>query len=301
MAVETQKTVKYALNHFERLVKPEKLSGITPQTIAAYVSKRTAEERPRKAKNGTHAMRRKRVAVPTVNRELRTLKAALNVAREWKLIAEVPKIRMLKRSEKLPTFVSPEHFALIYEACDSAKRPKDIPNVDSAAWWRALIVFAYMTGWRIGQILALKWADVDLEKKTAISRAEDNKGKRDVLLPLHDVIVEHLRPLAGSFSPRVFPWGHGRRMLWIDFDSLQESAGIPKCGRLDRWYGFHDLRRGFATLNAADVNLFELQALMQHKSLSTTKLYVNMANQLNATVNKLYVPDVARRAAVGSP
>jgi hypothetical protein len=42
------------------------------------------------------------------------------------------------------------------------------------------------------------------------------------------------------------------------------------------------------------MDLFQLQALMQHKSLSTTKLYVNMANRLTSAVSGLYVPDVAR-------
>jgi integrase len=36
-----------------------------------------------------------------------------------------------------------------------------------------------MTGWRIGDLLAVRRDDVDLEKATALSRAENNKGKRD--------------------------------------------------------------------------------------------------------------------------
>ena len=46
----------------------------------------------------------------------------------------------------MPTFVPPEHFAAIYTACEHAKRPKRIPNVKPADWWRALLVTAYMTG-----------------------------------------------------------------------------------------------------------------------------------------------------------
>jgi len=32
---------------------------------------------------------------------------------------------------------------------------------------------AYMTGWRIGQILAIKWADLDLEAGTVLSQVLD--------------------------------------------------------------------------------------------------------------------------------
>ena len=38
---------------------------------------------------------------------------------------------------------------------------------------------AYMTGWRIGDLLGLRREDLDLDAGTAITRAEDNKGKRD--------------------------------------------------------------------------------------------------------------------------
>ncbi|HEV8066220.1 MAG TPA: tyrosine-type recombinase/integrase [Planctomycetaceae bacterium] len=298
MAPQTKETVGYILDHFERIVKPAKLSGITAQTMARYVAKRLAEK-PRQEKS---------VSAATVNRELRSFKAALNVALEWELIARVPRIRMLKEFEKLPTFIPPDHFAAIYAACDVAKRPKRIPNVAPADWWRGLLMFGYMTGWRIGQILALKWADVDLKAKTALSRAEDNKGKRDCRIPLHDVVVEHLKRMEGGRlasgpSPRVFGWDANRRALWTDFAKIQEAAKLadgtplPKEGKAARWYGFHDLRRGFATLNAGEMDLFQLQALMQHKSLATTQLYVNMANRLAGAVKGLYVPDVARKAA----
>ena len=157
-----------------------------------------------------------------------------------------------------------------------------------------------MTGWRIGQILALEWKDVDLDAGTAISRADDNKGKRDCMIPLHPVVVEHLKRIKTFGETHVFPWDTNRRGLWEQFAKIQEATRIaddkpmPKGGKGGRWYGFHDLRRGFATQNAARMDLFELQDLMQHKSLSTTKLYVNMANRLTSAVSGLYVPDVAR-------
>jgi integrase len=73
-----------------------------------------------------------------------------------------------------------------------------------ADWWRALIVFQYMTGWRIGEPLALSRDHLDLEAGTAVTRADDNKGGRDDLVPLHSVVIEHLRKIA-SFEPVVFP------------------------------------------------------------------------------------------------
>jgi hypothetical protein len=82
-----------------------------------------------------------------------------------------------------------------------------------------------MTGWRIGQILSLRWEDVSLDKGTALTRAEDNKGRRDALVPLHPVIVDHLRKII-DFGRLVFAWPRHRRTLWEDFHAIQEAAGI---------------------------------------------------------------------------
>jgi hypothetical protein len=49
-------------------------------------------------------------------------------------------------------------------------------------------------------MLALRRDPLDLEAGTAISLAEDNKGKRNERVKLHAVVVEHLKGLE-SFSP----------------------------------------------------------------------------------------------------
>ncbi|HUT12959.1 MAG TPA: tyrosine-type recombinase/integrase [Thermoguttaceae bacterium] len=210
--------------------------------IDQYVAKRRTER----------GLKKESVVSPaTVNKELRHIKAVLRVANEWGYLPVVPRFRMMKEPQKLPTYVTPEHFAAIYQACDTAGRPKGQPY-SPADWWRALLVFTYMTGWRVSKPLALRWDDVSLDTGTAITRHGDNKGKRDDVASLHPVVVEHLRKLAdGSIDcPLVFYWPHPERALWGEFRTIQESAGVhlpchekhvhtPAC----HVYGFHDLRR----------------------------------------------------------
>ena len=69
---------------------------------------------------------------------------------------------------------------------------------------------AQMTGWRIGELLALRWVDVDLEAGTAVTRYADNKGGRSENIALHPVVIDQLRDLR-SFDDRVFPWNKDRR------------------------------------------------------------------------------------------
>lgn len=93
--------------------------------------------------------------------------------------------------------------------------------------------------------------------------------------------------------------------MWPTFHAIQANAKLaddkplPKAGKGGGWYGFHDLRRGFATMNAGNMDLFELQALMQHKSLTTTQGYVNMSMRLQKPVDNLYVPPVLKVAKSG--
>jgi integrase len=131
---------------------------------------------------------------------------------------------MERQPNELPTYVTPEHFAGIYQACHKAQRPRGLP-FPPADWWRALLVAAYMTGWRISDLLGLRRDDLDLETGMAISRAEDNKGRREERVKLHPVVVESLRRLA-CFGPNVFPWSHHRRTLDIEFPGSRRRASI---------------------------------------------------------------------------
>jgi integrase len=185
----------------------------------------------------------------------------------------------------------------MYAAADQMRWPNEFP-FDPADWWRGLLILGYMTGWRIGAMLALRRADVDFEAGTAISRADDNKGKRDQLIPLHPVVLEHLRRLA-SFELVFLPWNKNRHQLYEEFRDLQQKASI-KANNPRGQYGFHDLRRAFATLNADKLTPDALQHLMQHKDYQTTQRYINMARQLNPAVQNLFVPDLPPRKAAES-
>ena len=215
----------------------------------------------------------------------------------------MPKIRMLKEPKKLARYVTADHFAALYKACDAARLPKGLPY-SAADWWRAMLTFNYMTGWRIGEPLALLRDDLDIEKGQAITRHGDNKGKRDEMVPLHPVVVEHLERLT-SFEPVVFPWHRSRRGLYVELGRIHRSAGIRlPCNEAHEHtdscycYGFHDLRRAFATVNAETLSADALQSLMRHKSYTTTQRYINMAHQLNRAVESLHVPEVLKAVVV---
>ena len=277
-----------ALGHFEKVIKPGRLDRLTSERIAEYAAKRRTEKRSKAADAAA-------VSKATVNKELRHVRAVLRIAHRWGWLPRMPHFAFLKESKRLPIYVTPDHFAAIYGACETATMPK-LANRETADWWRGLLMTAYMTGWRINELIRLQWRDVDLGAATAITRADDNKGRRDEQIPLHPVVVAHLGLLQG-FEPDVFPWPHDRRTLWVEFYRIQRAAGVTPAGK--PLYGFHDLRRAFATMNADRLTPDALQSLMRHKSYQTTQRYINFARQLNRAVDGLYVPDVKPALARG--
>lgn len=284
---ENRKEMECALNHFERIIRPQKVSAITSHTIQTYVAKRRKE---RGQKRGSL------VSPATINKELRCLRAVFRKARKLKYLNEAPDFEFLRTIERLPCWVPPEHFAELYHAANVATFPEEA-NISPEQWWKSLLVFAYLTGWRIGSILNLRRDDVDLETGLCFSAGGDNKGKRDQCVSLNPLVVDHLRAVQ-SLSPFFFPWHHSEKHLYTQLERIGEAAGV-KPARGKAYYTFHDLRRGFATLNAGRLSADVLQALMQHRAYATTKGYIDLARQLKPAAHDIFVPDLNRRSSQG--
>jgi integrase len=297
----SREEVKAALAHFERLVKPGRMDYIKTQTIDGFVAARKKE----RGKNPGSS-----ISPATINKDLRHIRAALRMAHEWGYVPKLPRIRLLKEPEKIPRYVTVEHFMTIYnKACPLAMLPlnhgQQYRPVD---WWQAIIIMAYMTGWRISELLSLRKEDLDLNAATAITRAADNKSKRDECMPLHPIVVEHLKRIACD-GPLVFPWSEDHGSLWEEFGRIQKEAGIKlPCSEKHEHtdachvYGFHDLRRAFATVNAPRLKPEALQKLMRHKSYSTTlRSYINVGSQLQAAIDEMPVPPGLKEPKHGEP
>lgn len=290
LEASSQVAIKVALAAFQRHSKPGRVESITTQMIDGFVAKRS-NDKGNKAKS--------KVSPATINKDLRHLKAAFKKAHEWGYLPKVPRIRMVREPEKLPRFVTPEHFALIYStACAKAKFPnKPVQRYSATMWWQALVVTAYMTGLRIKELMSIRREDLDLKNGFLITRAKDNKGKRDESLRLHPLVIDHLSRLDQDAR---FPlaWPHDPRLLWKEFGRIQAESGIhlpcaeehdhtPSC----HVYGFHDFRRAYATVMAPLVKPHVLQKLMRHKSFKTTLSYVNLAEQVDEAVLDMPVPE----------
>ena len=54
------------------------------------------------------------------------------------------------------------------------------------------MIFAITTGWRIDEILSFRRDDLNLKTGAVLTRAKDNKGRRDDTDYLPDIVLQHL-------------------------------------------------------------------------------------------------------------
>src|SRR5262249_32214916 len=129
-AVRTRNEALAALTHFKRLAKPVKVFTLNTGTIDDFIAARRRE--------ASTLHKGETVSPATVNKDLRHLKAALRKAVEWEYLARTPRFHMEREYGKLITFITPDHFAAIYQAVEGWARWPDDQQYPAADWWRAL-------------------------------------------------------------------------------------------------------------------------------------------------------------------
>ena len=279
-----------ALGNFARIAKPARVASIKTTTIDGFISVRCTE--PGRKPGSV-------VSPYTVKKEVSAIRAAMNVAKDWEYIAQMPKFRRIKVPEAMPRPVTREHFEAMYQATDVATMPRNL-SCEPAEWWRALFMFAMTTGWRKEEILLFRREDLDLDTGQVATRAKDNKSGCDEIDYLPEATLDHVRQIV-RFDPCVFTWPHHLRTFDVQFARIQTAAGIhlpciiqrqhdctPSC----HLYGLHDLRRAYATENCDRLPLATLQKKMRHRDIQTTMRYVEMASKMKRATEEVYVPSV---------
>jgi integrase len=203
------------------------------------------------------------------NRALAYCSRMLNLAAtEWQLRGDNPCAGVKRFPEKKrERFFADDELARIGEALSAAERyATELPG------FILLIRLLATTGMRLGEALALQWADVDLPGRTI--RLRDAKaGARTVHLgaaavAILDAVEDKSGYVVQGPDPTA-PLADSRAQhAWA---RLRKRAGIPD-GRL------HDLRHSVGTFAAlAGANAFVVRDLLGHKTLAMTGRYVERA------------------------
>ena len=141
-------------------------------------------------------------------------------------------------------------------------------------WLRAVVVAAIHTGARQGELLALTWDDVDLDRGQVEFRMTKNGESR--VVRLSETVRALLRELPSRFHGGHVFRNHGGKP--IHRDGLTWS--FRRAVRLACLQGFrfHDLRHSAASfLVQAGVSLNTVREILGHRSLAMTLRYAHLA------------------------
>jgi integrase len=210
-----------------------------------------------------------------VNREMTVLKHMMSKALEWKLVTANPfqGVRSLRVPSRIERILGVDEESRLLACCDRLR----------SRFLRSVVVLALNTGMRRGELLSLKWEQVDLAQgRIRVLNAKTNSSTRSI--PVNSIVHNLLSELSrNKKSQMVFPSsrraGKGFLDLKKGFKKAVQLAGLPKIR-------FHDLRHTFATrLVQKNVDLITVQHLLGHVNISMTARYAHS-------------PDSARIAAV---
>ncbi len=220
-------------------------------SMAALTTARIAEYRDQ---------RLKQVSAGTVIRELAYISSIINHARrEWDINIENP-VRLVRKplspQSRSRTLSEAEKVRIL-----DALTPRPTRRVSS--WMKPLVEFALESAMRRGEMLALKWINVDLVNRTAYLPVTKNGEDRTV--PLSSKAIEILSGLPRDIKGSVFPIE--AQTVAASFMKATKRADVVD-------FHFHDLRHTAITnLSQKLPNLIELAAVSGHKSLTMLKRY----------------------------
>ncbi len=207
-------------------------------------------------------MTEKKLSPATRNRHLAHLSSLFNRGKEWGLITSNPAqgIKPLRENGARTRFLDGDEIERLLGAASESFRP--------------ILLTALHSGMRRGEILNLKWADVDF--KNSIITVQESKSGKKRMLPMDDTLCETLGVLPTRFQQGyVFPSPVKEGQPRYDF--RRQFGNAVKKSDIDN-FRFHDLRHTFAShLTMSGVDLMTVKELLGHATLTMTMRYAHLA------------------------
>lgn len=291
---QNPKTAKARIDVFNKSfahLMDYQLSDIKPHLIEQWRIER-------KAKGNSNA---------TINRQICNLQSCLSRAVEWEVIEkhELNKIKRLpednskvrylsKVEEKALRATMRERDARIKQERMNGNKHRAERSYDLlpclsqrtfADHLEPIVLLAMNTGMRRGEILSLRWDNVNFDTKTLTVLFENAKSGKTRHIPLNGEALRTLQSWQADTDNKgiVFKGQSGNAMTDIGkgWDKLLEDAGITK-------FRFHDIRHHFASkLVMASVDLNTVRELLGHGDLAMTLRYAHLAPEHKAAAVNL--------------
>lgn len=218
------------------------------------------------------SMRKEEVKPATINRELSCIKHMFTKAVHWDYLPEntLRTVAKFKEPPGRTRYLSEEEIERLLYCCAEHLKP--------------IVIMAMNTGMRKGEILNLKWSDIDMINRIIMVRTSKNNESRSV--PINETLYSEFLKLQGDCTSdnAVFTDKTGKPIKNIDhaFEGARKRAKLKD-------FRFHDLRHTFAShlvMNGVDIRT--IQILLGQKTIAMTLRYSHLSDKtLKDAVDKL--------------
>jgi len=226
---------------FKSYFRNEEISKISSWYVEQYKSKR----------------RKDNLKPSTINRELTVLKRIFNLGIIWNICLTNPvkNVEFFKIKPIKERVLSDNEFLKLYKAASDHLKP--------------ILHTAIETGMRKGEILNLKWDNIDFENNYIY--VENSKNNESRSIPISTFLKITLQKLnknkrSGEY---LFCYHEGKPIehIYRSFNTALTISGIKKCR-------FHDLRHTFATrMVTSGGDIVTAKEILGHKSIIMTQRY----------------------------
>lgn len=242
---EKPRTIEYYQGMLKRLVEYAPLAGVRLDRIDEALIEQFVQHCTGKT------------AVATINRRLATLRRALRLAQEWKIISRVPRIRLLPGEKQREFVLSRQLEALYLDACGYPLREMATLILD--------------TGLRRNEAVGLLWQHVHLDKGYfQVVAGKSVNAKRTIPLTARAAALLQGLPRIDDY---VFTSGTGPYYPTHP-DHLHED--VRERLELSSEFVLHSLRHTFGTrLGESGADAFTIMKLMGHSSITVSQRYVH--------------------------
>jgi integrase len=282
-----KETVGNLRAQFGRLFDTKALSDITAWNVEKFKASRL--------KSG--------IKPATVNRDLDRIRAALNKAVEWGLLASNP-VAGIKRSKGGNTnrvrYLDVQEENRLREALLEREAERRGQRASGNAWstergrkvrtlWAGdeftdhlmpLVLLALNTGLRRGELFGLTWGCVSLARKQLTVAAGTAKSGKVRHIPLNSEALDVLKRW-GKYHDGVgvvFPGLSGARLTHIN----KSWGGLMKAAKVAD-FRFHDCRHHFASrLVMSGADLYTVKELLGHSDFDMTQRYAHLSPEHKA-------------------
>ncbi len=198
----------------------------------------------------------------------RNLKASFNRAVDWDYISINPfnKVKIPQQQKNKPIFL-----------CRSELQ--NILDCTERTFLKNIFIFAFNSGCRIGEIVSLKWSNIDFDKEliTIGDASFTTKSKKQRIIPftleMKNLLLK-MKPKANKYYDLIFCKENGFPFA-TDYISKLFKDAVRNAGMGNEIH-FHTLRHSFGSnLASRGVPINDIKELMGHSSITTTQIYIH--------------------------